>query len=134
MEKKTITLNEREMYSFIYRIILFVLAKLGVQREGYVIAYHQKNSTSTPPTNSNCNSWAEYWEQLHTSHHFPYEPHICPSCLRERNEFIGGHLQIGQEYYIHPMCKHCNDTYKFSKADAHPFYVKMEDTVRAPKD
>lgn len=120
-------LTEKQFRRILQIEIQFELAKSGIQREGFAIANHKVGSTDDTV------NWKEYWEKKHPSHHFPSEPHICPSCLIERKEFVGGHIISEGETYIYPVCKHCNSTYKKTKAESHFFYVKKEDMVHAPE-
>lgn len=123
-----IFITEKQLRKIIDRNVQFELAKIGVKRDGYVIAQHAVGSTD------NSEIWKDYWEKQHSSHHFPSAPHICPSCLLKRNKFIGGHITSDEKTYIIPVCKKCNDTYKNNEADSHFFYVKQEDMVRVPED
>lgn len=106
----------------------FKSARLGLEKEGYVIAQHAVGSTDDSEI------WKDYWEKNHYSHHFPSEPHICPSCQLPKEEFVGSHIVSQDEIFIAPICKECNDIYKNGKAEDHFFYIKQEDIVRAPKD
>ena len=63
-------------------------ARWGFSRKGYKIARHKIGTTDSSK------NWKEYWEERHPSHHFPSEPHECPSCLFERDDFVGGHVII----------------------------------------
>lgn len=74
--------------------------------------------------------WKNYWAKHRPSHHFPSEPHKCPSCLKICNDFVGGHVISEGHKYIIPVCRKCNSTYKEAKANKHFFYVKSEDMVR----
>ena len=125
---KKIMLTEEQLKQVIETEIQFVLAKLGFPRDGFSIAHHKDGSTDDTEI------WKNYWEEQHPSHHFPSEPHICPSCLVKRNIFVGAHVIVGEDSFIIPTCKHCNDKFKGDKADNHYFYVKTEDMVRAPED
>lgn len=112
----------------IRQIVILELAKYNFQRKGYKIVKHTINSTDDTEV------WKNYWEKKHPSHHFPSEPHICPSCLEFKHEFVGGHIVFDGITYIAPVCDICNKKYKYSKADKHPFYIKSLDMVRAPED
>lgn len=119
----TIIINEKQ-----FEEIAFILAKIGCYIEGYKIAKHMKESTD------DTDIWKDYWEEHHPSHHFPSEPHICPSCLTLKDDFVGGHLIIDDKTFIVPVCRSCNSTYKGEKADGHFFYVREQDMVRAPEN
>ena len=128
MARLRIFITEKQLQKIIAIKVQFELAKAGVERNGFVIAQHAVGSTD------NSETWKDYWEEKHPSHHFPSEPHICPSCLLKRKKFIGGHIISNNKTYIVPVCKKCNDTYKNDKADKHFFYVRQEDMVCAPED
>ena len=119
-----ITITKRQFIN----IILFIRANLGVPRPGFEIAHHKTN------TSYDSINWSKYWEEHHPSHHFPSKPHTCPSCLKEQDDFVGGHVIVNNKTYILPVCRKCNSEYKNSKAERHAFYIKMEETVRAPED
>ena len=123
-----IFITEKQLQHLIAINMQFELAKIGFERKGYAIAQHAVDSTDDSET------WKDYWEENHPSHHFPSEPHICPSCLLTRNKFVGGHIISDGETYIIPVCKKCNDSYKNSKANDHFFYVRQEDMIRVPED
>ena len=109
-------------------VMTYIRAYEGVPKDGYKIARHKIGSTD------NSKNWAKYWEEHHPSHHFPSEPHECPSCLLKKDDFVGGHVIIENKTYILPVCRECNSTYKNSNAHNHAFYVKMEEVVCAPED
>lgn len=125
---KRILFTIKQLRKIIAIEVQFVLAKMGVRRDGYAIAQHAVDSTNDEQI------WKEYWKDNHPSHNFPSPPHICPSCLLSGDTFIGGHIVSEGEIYIVPICKKCNDTYKNDKAKDHFFYVKLGDMVRAPED
>ena len=120
--------TEKQIRTIVNIEVQFELAKLGFPRDGFSIVHHKDGSTDDSEI------WKDYWEEHHPSHHFPSDPHICPSCLIERNKFVGGHVVSNGETYIVPVCKHCNDEFKGVKAEKHYFYLKTDDMVRAPED
>ena len=110
------------------KAVVFAFAKYGFPRPNLCIAHHKS------PSPDDTEIWKDYWEEHHPSHHFPSEPHICPSCLMIQDDFVGGHLVIEDQTFIVPVCRVCNSTYKGEKADGHFFYVREQDMVRAPED
>lgn len=127
-------LTEKQFRWLLNALHNFECARNGVHRDGYDIAKHEKN-TSDNIVPDGCNGkWENYWEKQHPSHHFPSEPHICPSCLCRKKKFVGAHVLVNSESFIYPLCKKCNDTYKGKDADSHFFYITSEDKVRAPED
>lgn len=131
MKKRTFIFTTQQfkylLYTLVFNQLSFYFAKIGVQKHGYKIARHKKHTSDDI-------NWSKYWEENHPSHHFPSDPHVCPSCLTKETDFVGGHVIVNGETYILPVCRKCNSRYKYSKADKHAFYIKMEETVRAPKD
>ena len=110
------------------RQLIFHKAEIGIPQQGYSIVRHMRDSTDDSEI------WKEYWEENHPSHHFPSEPHECPSCLSLKKDFVGGHVVSENDTHIIPVCRECNSTYKGDKADNHFFYVKSEDMVRVPQN
>ncbi len=124
----TIKITVVQLRDIIKRKVLFTLAGKGFNISGFSIVRHMKDSTDDSEI------WKDYWEERHPSHHFPSEPHKCPSCLLKKDDFIGGHVICEGQTYIIPVCKGCNSEFKGDKADKHPFYVKTEDMVRVLED
>lgn len=127
MSEKKIYVTEEQLKELLEREVCLAMAQIGFPREGYSIVKHAVNSTDDSDV------WKNYWEEHHDSHHFPSEPHVCPSCLIERDDFVGGHVVYEGELYIVPVCKNCNSEYKGQKAGEHSFYVKTSDMVPAPE-
>ena len=121
---KTIVITESQFRHLIKHMVVFELAKMGIEMPDYSIVHHKKDSTDDSQV------WKEYWEKNHNSHHFPSEPHICPSCLLKKDDFVGGHVVCDSETFIIPVCRECNSEYKGDNADNHPFYVNTEDMVK----
>lgn len=117
-------MNDAELQRLIARMVEFALASFGVPKRSHQIAYHKTNSTD------NTEVWKDFWAENHSSHHFPSEPHICPSCLLQKNDFVGGHVVINGKTCIVPVCRECNSKYKGDEADEHAFYVRNEDVLR----
>lgn len=125
---KTITITEEQLRKIVEVEISLALAKAKFPIDGFSIVKHAVDSID------DSQNWSEYWEKNHESHHFPSEPHICPSCLLLKNDFVGGNVVCNGVTYILPVCETCNKEYKYSKAEEHPFYAKNGDMVRAPED
>ena len=123
-------MTPKEFYREIKKRVIFEMARMGYPRKGFSIAHHQRNTSGEKSPNGD---WESYWEENHYSHHFPLEPHKCPSCLEHQSTFVGSHILVSEKAYIAPICKHCNDTYKGGKADEHYFYVRTKDMVRVPE-
>ena len=73
-------------------------------------------------------SWIDFWKK-NTKRDIPK---ICPCCKYPVNKenFVGAHVihcvdlaEDNSPKYITPTCKSCNDKYKNSFADKHPFDV-----------
>ena len=103
----------------------FFLAKLGVKIKGKCIAHHKKDSTD-PSKN-----WLEYWQTKKSS---KLESYICPSCMKNSTDLVGGHIVTRFGTFIIPVCRECNSKYQGDNSDNHPFYVNREEMVRVQED
>lgn len=123
----TIKITESQFRYLIKHILIFELAKIGIELPDHSIVRHKKDSTDDSEI------WIHYWEEHQNKPHFHSEHHNCPSCLLRKNDFVGGHVVCGNETFIIPVCRECNSTYKGDQADDHPFYVKTDYLVKAPE-
>lgn len=76
-------------------------------------------------------SWIDFWKK-NTKRDIPK---ICPCCKHPVNKenFVGAHVihlvdlaEVNRNKYLTPTCESCNNTYKNSSANKHPFEVENE--------
>lgn len=108
---------------------IFVLC-LIIKSISYASYSKQNPCSSCKRFNYACSLWLSYWSET-LGVEFPQSGYVKCDCCKEYHlitDFVGAHVvnTMDGETYIYPTCKHCNDTYKNSKAPEGIFFAFID--------